>query len=171
MTKISNTNVILKPKTFASKLNFEQLCYLTLKYFRSSSNKSFVKSVLIEKKKLNLHKFSNDVVKNALVNNIIDNRAFVPFASRKVKVKWDEFLSKSFFLLINKLKSVNIPIYLVGEKIYFPSNKESLVSEKIEEILSVLLELKSVKIECLVSYDYDFKKKVCLLDLEILIEL
>ena len=102
---------------------------------------------------------SNDVVKNALVNNIIDNRAFVPFASRKVKVKWDEFLSKSFFLLINKLKSVNIPIYLVGEKIYFPSNKESLVSEKIEEILSVLLELKSVKIECLVSYDYDFKKK------------
>lgn len=159
LTKISNTNVILKPKTFASILNFEQLCYLTLKYFRSSNNKSFVKSVLIEKKKLNLHKFSNDEVKNAVINNIIDNRAFVPFTSRKVEVKWDEFLSKSFFLLINKLKSVNIPIYLVGEKIYFPSNKESLISEKIEEILSVLLELKSVKIECLVSYDYGFKKK------------
>ena len=98
LTKISNTNVILKPKTFASILNFEQLCYLTLKYFRSSNKKSFVKSVLIEKKKLNLHKFSNDEIKNAVVNNITDNRAFEPFASRKVEVKWDEFLSKSFFL-------------------------------------------------------------------------
>ena len=113
----------------------------------------------MRRKKLNLHKFSNDEIKNAVVNNITDNRAFEPFASRKVEVKWDEFLSKSFFLLINKLKNVNIPIYLVGEKIYFPSNKESLISEKIEEILSILLKLKSVKIECLVSYDYGFKKK------------
>ncbi len=159
LSKISNTNIILRPKTFSSILNFEQLCYLIIKSFRSINNKSFMRSVLIEKKKLNLCKFTNDEVTDAVLNNIINNRVLTPFNAKKVEVKWEQFLSKCFFFLIKKLKSVNIPIYLVSEKIYFPSDKESLVLEKIEEILSVLLELKSMRINCFRSDVNNFKRK------------
>ena len=159
LTKISNTNIILKPKTFSNIFNFDQLCYLTMKYFRSNNNKNFIKSVLIEKKKINLESYSNQEIKNALINSILSNSGFIPFINKKINLKWDEFISKCFFLLITKFSSVNIPLYLVRDKVYFPSDKESLISEKIEEILSKLLDLNSVKIDCNKSQDFGFEKK------------
>ncbi len=159
LTKISDTNIILKPKIFSSVLNFDQLCYLTMKCFRSKNNLSFFKSVLVEKEKYNLHEFSNTEIKNAVKSLVIDNKSFEPFFYKKANVKWDEFVSKCFFSLINKFKNVNIPIYLVRDKVYFPSNKESLILEKVEEVLFNLLDVKSFKIECKKSFDFGFENK------------
>ena len=90
LTKISDTNIILKPKIFSSVLNFDQLCYLTMKCFRSKNNLSFFKSVLVEKEKDNLHEFSNTEIKNAVKILVLDNKSFEPFFYKKANVKWDE---------------------------------------------------------------------------------
>jgi hypothetical protein len=52
-----------------------------------------------------------------------------------------------------------MPIYLVRDKVYFPSNKESLILEKVEEVLFNLLDLKSLKIDCKKSFDFGFENK------------
>ena len=70
-----------------------------------------------------------------------------------------------FYNLIKKLSSVNIPIYLVRDKVYFPSSMKSIVLEKSEEILLKKLRLKSIRINSKDSLSFDFKKKVSLVGL------
>ena len=57
LSKISNSNVILQPKSFSNVLNYDQLCYLIIKSFRSKNSASFIRSVFKEKKKLSLESF------------------------------------------------------------------------------------------------------------------
>ena len=159
LSKISNSNVILQPKSFSNVLNYDQLCYLIIKSFRSKNSASFVRSVFKEKKKLSLESFSNNEVKDAINNHILKNQRIDDFIFKNKNIGWSEFTSHFFYNLIKKLSSVNIPIYLVRDKVYFPSSMKSIVLEKSEEILLKKLRLKSIRINSKDSLSFDFKKK------------
>ena len=61
--------------------------------------------------------------------------------------------------MIKKLSSVNIPIYLVRDKVYFPTSMESIVLEKSVQILEKKLNIKSININSNKSLSIDFKKR------------
>ncbi|MAI76135.1 MAG: hypothetical protein CBC25_02915 [Pelagibacteraceae bacterium TMED65] len=156
---ISNTNIVLQPRSFSSVLNYDQLCYLIIKSFRSKNSNSFLKSVFNEKKKLDLVSFTNNEIKDAISNHILKNQRISDFIFRYKNIGWDQFTSIFFYNLIKKLSSVNIPIYLVRDKVYFPTSMESIVLEKSVQILEKKLNIKSININSNKSLSIDFKKR------------
>ena len=140
---ISNANIVLQPRSFSSVLNYDQLCYLIIKSFRSKNSVSFLRSVFNEKERIGLVSFSNSEIKEAISNHILKNQRILDFIFKDKNIGWNQFTSIFFYNLIKKLSSVNIPIYLVRDKVYFPSAMESIVLEKSEEILTKKLNRKS----------------------------
>ncbi len=152
-------SINLKSKIFSRVLNYDQLCYLIMKSFRSKNTKSFFKSVSNEKKKLSLEGFSSNEINEAITNCILNNHRLSNFIYKGINVGWEEFVSQFFYNLIDRLKHLDVPIYLVRDKVYFPSNKESVVSSKIEEILFKQLGVKVTSVNCKKSISFDNQKK------------
>ena len=143
---ISNSNVVLQSKSFLKKFSYEQICYLLVKSFRSKNDRAFIKSVLGEKKKINLDHYSNEEIISVLNYNILQNSKLSQFLFKNFKVNWEVFTSDIFFKLVSKLINVKIPVYLVKDKVFFPSSMESIVLEKIEEILLKNLNKSSINL-------------------------
>ncbi len=158
LSVISNSNVVLRSRSFLKKFDYEQMCYLLVKSFRSKDDRAFIRSVLGERKKIYLDDYSNEEIISELNNNILQNSNLSQFLFKKVKVNWEVFTSHIFFKLISKLINVKIPIYLVKDKVFFPSSMESIVLEKVEEILLKNLKKSSINLNCSKSVDFNFKK-------------
>ncbi len=159
LTIFSKTNIALQPKSFSSVLNYDQLCYLIIKSFRSKNNGTFMRSIFNEKKKISLDDYSNKEIRDAVINHIINNQRLSNFIFRGKDIEWTEFVSTIFYNLIGKLNGMNIPIFLVRDKVFFPTSKESIVLEKVEEILLNKLKIRSIKLNCKVSEPLELKKK------------
>ena len=95
-----------------------------------------------------LEAFTKNEINDAIENLIMKNQELNGFLFKNKKIGWQEFVSKLFLQLISVLSHLNIPIYLVRSRIYFPSNMESIVLEKIEEIMSKELRIKILKLNC-----------------------
>ncbi len=159
LTMISDSNISIQSKSFSRVLNYDQLCSLIMKGFRSKTPASFIRSVFKEKKKISLHTYTNKEINDAIINLIVNNQMLQNFMYKGKDVGWSNLVSKMFFQLISKLSTVNIPIFLVRDKIYFPSDMESIILEKIEEILTKELNINKIKFICEKASDFKFEKK------------
>lgn len=148
LTMILGSKITVQSKLFSKVLNHDQLCNLIIKSFQTKNYLSFIRSVLKEKKRLMLEAFTKNEINDAIENLIMKNQELNGFLFKNKKIGWQEFVSKLFLQLISVLSHLNIPIYLVRSRIYFPSNMESIVLEKIEEIMSKELRIKILKLNC-----------------------
>ncbi|MFL2660894.1 MAG: hypothetical protein ACJ0G4_02990 [Alphaproteobacteria bacterium] len=158
LSLISNSNIVLPQKSFSKILCFDRICYLLIKSFRSKNKHAFIKSVLGEKKKICLNDYSNKEIINEINNHIFNNNNLTQILFKRFQVNWDGFISDIFFKLISKLINVKIPIYLVKDKIFYPTSMESIILEKMEEILLKNLKKSSIKLNCIKSVDFNFEK-------------
>jgi len=158
LSLISNSNIALPRRSFSKIFSYEQICYLIIKSFRSKNDQAFIKSVLAEKKKFHLDHYSNKEIINEMSNHILNNYKISRFMFKKVEVHWESFISDVFFKLISKLLNVKIPIYLVKDIVFFPTSMQSIVLEKIEEILLKNLKKSSINLNCKKSVDFNFEK-------------
>ena len=60
LSLISNSNISIQQKSFSKVLDYDQLCYLIMKGFRSKTCTSFLNSVSREKKKFSLKNFTSN---------------------------------------------------------------------------------------------------------------
>ncbi len=148
LTMILGSKITIQSKLFSKVLNHDQLCTLIIKSFQTKNPLNFIRSVYKEKKRLMLEAFTKNEINDAIENPIIKNKELNSFLFKNKKIGWQEFVSKLFLQLIGVLSNLNIPTYLVRSRIYFPSKMESIVLEKIEEIMSKELKVKISRLNC-----------------------
>ena len=95
---------------------------------------SFLNSVFREKK-FSLQNFTSNEIDEAIKNHIMNNQRLQKFLYKGKDIGWNFLVSKIFFNLVSEITDIKIPVFLVRDKIYFPTDKESLIFEKLEKIL------------------------------------
>ena len=151
-------NINIQPRLFSEVLNYDQVCYLIMKGIRSKNHKSFIRSVFNEKKRLSIHDLPEIEIKKSIKRNILEERMVSQILFGGQSVNWKEFVSKFFFDLIKRLNNVEIPIFLVREKIFFPDAMHRIILDKIEEIIEKRIKKKPVKITTRKSLPFKFEK-------------
>ncbi len=159
LSMISNSNVSIQRKSFSKVLGYDQLCYLIMKGFRSKTSTSFLNSVFREKKKFSLQSFTSNEINDAINNHIMNNQRLQNFLYKGTDIGWNFIVSKIFFKLVSEITSIKIPVFLVRDKIYFPTDRESIIFEKIERILFHELKINNVKLHAENASDFTFEKK------------
>lgn len=159
LSLISNSNISIQQKSFSKVLGYDQLCYLIMKGFRSKTSTSFLNSVFREKKKFSLQNFTSNEIDEAIKNHIINNQKLEKFLYKGKDIGWDFLVSKIFFKLISEITGIKIPVFLVRDKIYFPTDKESLIFEKLEKILFNELHINNFKLHSEKASDFTFEKR------------
>ena len=74
-------------------------------------------------------------------------------------IGWNFVVSKIFLKLVSEITGVKIPVFLVRDKIYFPTDRESVIFEKLEKILFNELNLSNFKLNAEKAFDFTSKKK------------
>ena len=98
------------------------------------------------KKKFSLQNFTSNEIDEAIKNHIMNNQKLQKFLYKGKDIGWNFLVSKIFFSLVSEIIGIKIPVFLVRDKIYFPSDKESLIFEKLEKILFNELHINNLKI-------------------------
>ena len=156
---ISNSNISLQLKSFSKILGYDQLCYLIMKGFRSKTSTNFINSVFRERKKFSLQDYTSSEINKAIKNHIIDNQKLQKFLYKGKDIGWNFTVSKIFFKLVSEITGIKIPVFLVRDKIYFPSDRESLIFEKLEKIIFYELNINNVKLRAEKASNFTFEKK------------
>ena len=159
LSMISNSNVSMQQRSFSSVLGYDQLCYLIMKGFRSQTPESFLKSVYRERKKLSLQSFTQNEINEAIDNLIMKNERLQTFLYKGNDIGWNFIVSKIFFKLVSEIINIKIPVFLVRDKIYFPTDRESIIFEKLEKILFYELKISNFKLHAEKASDFNFVKK------------
>ena len=159
LSTISNSNVSIQQRSFSKVLDYDQLCYLIMKGFRSQTSQSFLNSVYRERKKFSLQSFTRNEINEAINNHIMKNERLQIFLYKGKDIGWNFIVSKIFFKLVSEIVSIKIPVFLVRDKIYFPTNRESIIFEKLEKILFNELNINNCKLNAKKASDFNFEKK------------
>ena len=159
LTLISSSNVKIESQSKFKYFNHNQICYLITKGSRSKTPESFYRSVFNEKEKISLDDLTKKQIVDSINNNIINVNILKSFMFNGNDIGWDSTISKIFYNLVSKINSVKIPIFLIRDKIYFPTEKQDKILENLEEILVKEFHLSSIKMKCEKASDFDFKKK------------
>ncbi len=159
LSMISNSNISLQLKSFSKILGYDQLCYLIMKGFRSKTSTNFINSVFRERKKFSLQDYTSSEINKAIKNHIIDNQKLQKFLYKGKDIGWNFTVSKIFFKLVSEITGIKIPVFLVRDKIYFPSDRESLIFEKLEKIIFYELNINNVKLRAEKASNFTFEKK------------
>ena len=159
LSMISNSNVSIQQRSFSKVLGYDQLCYLIMKGFRSQTSQSFLNSVYRERKKFSLQSFTRNEINEAIDNHIMKNERLQIFLYKGKDIGWNFIVSKIFFKLVSEIVSIKIPVFLVRDKIYFPTNRESIIFEKLEKILFNELNINNCKLNAKKASDFNFEKK------------
>tara|TARA_B100000242_G_C42709184_1_gene331551 strand:- start:58 stop:531 length:474 start_codon:yes stop_codon:yes gene_type:complete len=130
-----------------------------MKGFRSQTSTSFFNSVYRERKKFSLQSFTRDEINDAINNHIMNNLKLQNFLYKGRDLGWNFVVSKIFFKLVSEITNINIPVFLVRDKIYFPSDRESIIFEKLEKIIFYELNLNNFKLNAEKASDFRFEKK------------
>ena len=156
---ISNSNVSIQQRSFSGVLDYDQLCYLIMKGFRSQTSKSFLNSVYKERKKFSLQSFTLSEIREAINNHIMANQKLQNFLYKGKDIGWNFVVSKIFFKLVSEITKIKVPVFLVRDKIYFPTDRESIILEKLEKIIFYELNLNNFKLHAEKASDFNFEKK------------
>ena len=109
-----------------------------MKGFRSQTSTSFLNSVYRERKKFSLQSFTRNEINEAINNHIMKNERLQTFLYKGKDIGWNFVVSKIFFKLVSEIINIKIPVFLVRDKIYFPTDRESIIFEKLEKIVDIL---------------------------------
>ena len=156
---ITNSNVSLQQRSFSRVLGYDQLCYLIMKACRSQTSTSFLNSVYSERKKFSLQSFTRNEINEAINNHIMNNQRLQNFLYKGKDIGWNFVISKIFFKLVSEITNIKIPVFLVRDKIYFPTDRESTIFEKLEKILFYELNINNFKLNAEKASDFNFEKK------------
>ena len=159
LSMISNSNVSIQQRSFSKVLGYDQLCYLVMKGFRSQTPTSFLNSIYRERKKFSLQGFTRNEINEAINNHIMKNERLQTFLYKGKDIGWNFVVSKIFFKLVSEIINIKIPVFLVRDKIYFPTDRESIIFEKLEKILFNELNINNFKLSAEKASDFNFKKK------------
>ena len=159
LSTISNSNVSIQQRSFSKVLGYDQLCYLVMKGFRSQTSTSFLNSVYRERKKFSLQSFTRNEINEAINNHIMKNERLHTFLYKGKDIGWNFIVSKIFFKLVSEIINIKIPVFLVRDKIYFPTDRESIIFEKLEKILFNELNINNLKLSAEKASDFNFEKK------------
>ncbi len=159
LSMISNSNVSIQQRSFSGVLDYDQLCYLIMKGFRSQTSKSFLNSVYKERKKFSLQSFTLSEIRGAINNHIMANQKLQNFLYKGKDIGWNFVVSKIFFKLVSEITKIKVPVFLVRDKIYFPTDRESIILEKLEKIIFYELNLNNFKLHAEKASDFNFEKK------------
>ena len=159
LSMISNSNVSIQQRSFSGVLDYDQLCYLIMKGFRSQTSKSFLNSVYKERKKFSLQSFTLSEIREAINNHIMANQKLQNFLYKGKDIGWNFVVSKIFFKLVSEITKIKVPVFLVRDKIYFPTDRESIILEKLEKIIFYELNLNNFKLHAEKASDFNFEKK------------
>ena len=89
----------------------------------------------------------------------MNNQKLQKFLYKGKDIGWNFFVSKIFFKLVSEITGIKIPVFLVRDKIYFPTDKESIIFEKIEKILFNELHIHNFKLHSEKASDFTFEKR------------
>ena len=159
LSMISNSNVSIQQRSFSRVLGYDQLCYLIMKGFRSQTSTSFFNSVYRERKKFSLQSFTRNEINEEINNHITNNLKLQNFLYKGRDIGWNFVVSKIFFKLVSEITNIKIPVFLVRDKIYFPTDRESIIFEKLEKIIFYELNLNNFKLNAEKAADFKFEKK------------
>ena len=159
LTLVSSSNIKIESQIKFKNLNHNQICYLIIKGSRSKNETSFYRSVFSEKKKLSLDGLSKKQIIDSINSNIINVNILRNLLFSGKDIGWNSVVAKIFYNLVSKTNSFKIPIFLITDKIYFPTEKQDVVLENLEEILFKEFHLSSIRMKCEKSSDFDFEKK------------
>ena len=89
----------------------------------------------------------------------MNNQRLQRFLYKGKDIGWNFLVSKIFFRLVSEITGIKIPVFLVRDKIYFPTDKESLIFEKLEKILFSELHINNLKLHSDKASDFTFEKR------------
>ena len=159
LTSKSNSNIDFESHAYSKYFNNDQLCYLIIKGSKSKNELSFLKSVFSEKKKNSLDSKDKKEIYDQVTKTIINNNNLRGLIFKEKDIGWEAFVSKFFFKLIKKICNMQIPIFLLRDKIYFPADKESIFLAEAEKILLQHFQMNSLKITSHKASELNFEKK------------
>ena len=140
--------------------NIDQKCYLIIKGINSKNFKSFFRSLSLEKKQYFQEKeISSENLKAILETFQRKNSKLTLNFFKQKNIKWGRFVSAIFFELLKKIGDINVSLFLVKDKIYFPLDFGDIIANKIQKILENKLRLSKVDVKIQACNPYDFKPK------------
>ena len=101
--------------------NIEQKCYLIMKGLNAKNFNSFYRSLSVEKKQY----FQDKEISSENLRAILDtfqeknSKLTINFFKQK-DLRWSGFVSTIFFDLLKGIGDINVSLFLVKDKIYFP---------------------------------------------------
>ncbi len=140
--------------------NIDQKCYLIIKGINSKSFKSIFRSLSLEKKQYFQEKeISSENLKAILETFIKKNSKLTLNFYKQKNIKWSGFVSAVFFELLKKIGDINVSLFLVRDKIYFPFDFGDIIAVKIQNILETKLRINKLDVKIHSCNPYDFKPK------------
>lgn len=132
--------------SYSDDLSYNEKCNLILKLVRSKNHEFFKTSILREKKRYGLGDFNNENLRKML-NLFLKNHGYLSIYLKNKNINWDSFCSEIFIELLKTNLSMNNPIYLLKDKIYFSvSHQKNLISNLVK-ILEKKFKVKEISIK------------------------
>ncbi len=140
--------------------NIEQKCYLIMKGLNAKNFNSFYRSLSVEKKQY----FQDKEISSENLRAILDtfqeknSKLTINFFKQK-DLRWSGFVSTIFFDLLKGIGDINVSLFLVKDKIYFPVDFGDIIASKIQKIIERQLNINKTDVKIYHCNPYDFKPK------------
>ncbi len=126
--------------------SYNKKCNLILKLLRSKNHEFFKISILREKRRYGLGEYSN-VKLRKMLNSFLKHYGYISLYLKNKNIKWNSFCSEIFIELLKTNLSMNNPIYLLRDKIYFSLTHQKNLISNLVKILEEKFKVKEISIK------------------------
>ncbi len=156
-------NIIISERAFDSQnffKNNDQKNYFKIKAISSRNFESFFRAFSNDRKKIGFDEKFSKLDLEKVVNKMFEQDPVLSSLFFKGKLAdWSSFISKVFYNLIKNLVSARIPVFLVGDRILFPTVMEKIVLDKILEVLEKKFDFVKIKLKVNQCFKKNIKKE------------
>lgn len=160
LSNIFHTNKILNIKNIHKDFNIEKSNIIIQKALNLNNFQSLLKSVVIEKEIFfSDPNLSSENIKENLKEFLDKNNEVNSFFFKGLKINFLSFSKQIFLLLLKFTVPLNIPVFLIRDKIYFTSNFKDKIILFLSEIVIKKFNIEKSFIKSFDCNQYNFKPR------------
>ena len=150
----------IKKVRISEDFSFTQICKIISKGLKLKSYESLIKSLCLEKGNFFVNKnIHTSDIKKMISIFLKKNHEISSYFFKGNRINWESFLANVFFRLLKETVPAKIPVFLVQEKIYFPTNFQQNILKTLDEVLEKELGSSKKDLKSYPCDSYNFKSK------------
>ena len=150
----------LKRLKVSDDFSYTQKCKIISKGLKLTSYESLIKSLCLEKGNFFVNKniYTSDI-KKMISNFLKKNHEISSYFFKGNPINWESFVAHVFLRLLKETVPAKIPVFLIQEKIYFPTNFQQNILKTLDDVLEKELGSSKKDLKSYPCDSYNFKSK------------